>query len=532
MTFEEVAPSNANGCILGHSVRMAGAVIKKGTLLTEAHIEQLKSAGVQSIPVAKLGPDDVHEDTAAQLLASAIAGDQVTVDPPLAGRVNLRAAAAGVCLIDADAILAINTVDESITTATLQPFARVARNDLLATIKIIPFATHAKDIQKAISFAQPISVSPFKTTRAVLVTTGQTSPKVIETTERRLNSLGAELCAVETCKHTVNSVAEALLKHAKDPADLTLILGHTATVDRRDVIPSAIESIGGLVNHFGMPVDPGNLLMLATLSNKPLVVMPGCARSPKLNGFDWILERLCAGISVTGNDITRLGVGGLLKEIPTRPLPRETPMSSSSNNIHAVLLAAGASRRMGANNKLTEAVNGKPIVRHAAEALLAAGFPVTAVTGHEADRVQDALSGLDVKIVVAPDWREGMSRSLRAGIAALPDDCSGALIALGDMPFTTPEGLRALASAFNPKEGKLIIVPEADGHRGNPVLFARSFFSSLSAISGDIGGRALIEENRDVVAAVEVPANALVDIDTPEALKVAQTQSGKSEPGR
>ena len=106
-------------------------------------------------------------------------------------------------------------------------------------------------------------------------------------------------------------------------AELVIVFGASAIADRRDVIPSALEAAGGRIEHFGMPVDPGNLLLIGDLQGRPVLGAPGCARSPKENGFDWVLMRLLAGLPVSRADIARMGVGGLLMEIVTRPQPRE-----------------------------------------------------------------------------------------------------------------------------------------------------------------------------------------------------------------
>ena len=112
---------------------------------------------------------------------------------------------------------------------------------------------------------------------------------------------------------------------------MAIIFGASAIADRRDVIPSALETIGGRVEHFGMPVDPGNLLLIGTARGHPIIGAPGCARSPKENGFDWVLIRLLAGLPVTREDISSLGVGGLLMEIIARPQPRDEPPHAMRN---------------------------------------------------------------------------------------------------------------------------------------------------------------------------------------------------------
>jgi molybdenum cofactor cytidylyltransferase len=130
------------------------------------------------------------------------------------------------------------------------------------------------------------------------------------------------LATVETVPHTVEAVAAAL---ARAPGDMVLILTGSATSDLHDTAPEGLRRAGGRVERFGMPVDPGNLLFFGTLGPRPVIGLPGCARSPALNGADFVLERLACGMTVTADDVAAMGVGGLLKEIPTRPQPRERP---------------------------------------------------------------------------------------------------------------------------------------------------------------------------------------------------------------
>jgi molybdenum cofactor cytidylyltransferase len=299
------------------------------------------------------------------------------------------------------------------------------------------------------------------------------------------------------------------------------VFGASAIADRRDVIPAAVEAIGGRIEHFGMPVDPGNLLLIAKAHGRPVLGAPGCARSPKENGFDWVLMRLLAGLEVPREAITGMGVGGLLMEIVTRPQPRAEPAAADKRRIAAVVLAAGRSTRMGGPNKLLAEIAHRPLVRIAAEEALASrAAPVIVVTGHQRAEVEKVLAGLPVRLVHNPDFADGLGTSLRAGIAAVPSDADGAIVCLGDMPQVDRRLIDRLIGAFDPDQGALIVMPTFEGKRGNPVLWSRRFFPDLMAIEGDVGARHLIAGYGE--AAVEVPVEgkaALVDVDTPEALR-------------
>jgi len=257
--------------------------------------------------------------------------------------------------------------------------------------------------------------------------------------------------------------------------------------------------------------------------------LPGCARSPKVNGFDWVLERIVAGLPVGRREIMSMGAGGLLAEIPTRGLKREQPSATPDAkpvakvapgpHIAALLLAAGKSSRMG-SNKMLEEIDGRPMVARTAQRLLASrARPIIAVLGNQAADVDAALGKLPVERVHNPDFADGLSTSLKRGLAVLPAEVDGVVVCLGDMPLIAGRDLDRLISAFNPLEGRAIVVPIRRGKRGNPVLWSRQFVPEMMALAGDQGARKLIEEHADLVAEVEMDNDAiLIDIDTPQAL--------------
>jgi molybdenum cofactor cytidylyltransferase len=175
---------------------------------------------------------------------------------------------------------------------------------------------------------------------------------------------------------------------------------------------------------------------------------------------------------------------------------------------------------MGGPNKLLVAIDGKPMVRRAVEAALAARLaPVLVVTGHMRDQVAAALAGMPVRLVDNPDYAQGLASSLKAGLAALPEEVDAAVVLLGDMPKVTGRLIRALVEAYDPTAGRAVVVPTRHGKRGNPVLWDRRFFAAMRELAGDAGAKALIGQNEELLAEVEAGDDApLTDIDTPEAL--------------
>jgi len=273
-----------------------------------------------------------------------------------------------------------------------------------------------------------------------------------------------------------------------------------------------------------MPVDPGNLMLIGEVGGRPVLGAPGCARSPKENGFDWVLTRLLAGLTVKREEVAGMGVGGLLMEIVTRPQPREEPATETKKNVAAVVLAAGRSSRMEGRNKLLEEFKDKPLVRSAVEAALGShASPVIVVTGKDADAIRQALRGLDVRFVHNAEYAEGLSSSLKAGIRSVPEASAGAIICLGDMPKVSSALIDRLISGFAPERGAMIVAPVKDGQRGNPVLWARRFFPELMKLEGDMGARKLANFYDEGLREIEVADDgAFADIDTPEALAAAR----------
>jgi molybdenum cofactor cytidylyltransferase len=530
MKFGAVPVAEAEGAVAVHSIRKSGLVLKKGTLIGKAEIAALRAAGIAEIVVARVEPGDVSEDDAAAEIAAAVAGEGVRRDRAFTGRANLFAENAGVLVVDKDAIDRLNEVDESITFATLPAYKPVVAGEMIATVKIIPFAVAAAARDAALAVARRtaplIRVAPYRIRKIGVVSTllPGLAPKVIDktlrVTEERLAPSGATIVAERRVPHEQGALAKAIEEVLGDGAELVIVFGASAIADRRDVIPTAVEAIGGRVEHFGMPVDPGNLLLVANARGRPVLGAPGCARSPKENGFDWVLMRLLAGLAVPRAAITGLGVGGLLMEIVTRPQPRAEPAAADKRRIAAVVLAAGRSTRMGGPNKLLAEIARRPLVRIAAEEALASrASPVIVVTGHQRAEVEKVLAGLPVQLVHNPSFADGLGTSVRAGIAAVPADADGAIVCLGDMPQVDRALIDRLIGAFDPDRGALIVMPTFEGKRGNPVLWSRRFFPDLMAIEGDVGARHLIAGYGE--AAVEVPVGgkaALVDVDTPEAL--------------
>lgn len=329
MDFKVFPLRQALGVILAHS--LPDLAFKKGRRLDAADLEALAVAGCREVTGVRLDDDDMGEDQAAAAVAGAVAGAHLRLAPAATGRANLLAARAGLAVIERQRLDALNLRHEAVTVATIQPWCPVRPRQMVATVKIIPFALPKaviEDCLAALGGRPLISVAPFIGRRVamILTTLGATKDSVMDKTvasnRGRIEALGGQWLGEAACSHQTAALADAIPRALSGGCDLLLIAGATATVDRRDTVPSAIVAAGGAIDHFGMPVDPGNLTLLAHIGAIPVVGVPGCARSPKLNGLDWVLGRLMAGLPVTSGDIMGMGAGGLLAEMRDRPLPR------------------------------------------------------------------------------------------------------------------------------------------------------------------------------------------------------------------
>ena len=552
MIFGLVPLGEAEGAILAHSHRIAGRMLRKGARLDREAIAGLAATGLAEITAARLEPGDIGEDLAAELLAEALLVPGLARSPAGTGRVNLHAERAGLLRLAVPGIERLNRIDEALTLATLADGAVVAPHEMVATVKIIPFAVPGEVLAIARALARQggpmFALHPFRPLAAGLVLTRlpHLKPSVLEktvaATGARVAALGGRLLGVRECAHETAALAACLRALLGEGAELLLIAGASAVVDRRDVAPAAIVAAGGTIDHFGLPVDPGNLLTCGHVGAVPAVVLPGCARSIAANGIDLVLPRIFAGLAVDRAEIARLAVGGLLKEAPAdaRPLPRAAAPGSVPESgpgpapgpvptagparrqapITALVLAAGRSRRAAPLHKLLVAVRGKPMIARTVDNVLASrARPVLVVLGHEAEAVAGAIAGRPVAQVIAADHAEGLAASLRAGLAAVPAQARGVIVCLGDMPFVTGRMIDRLIAAFDPGEGRAIVIPSFRGKRGNPVLWDRRFLPEMMSLSGDAGARALLDRHLAETVEVEIESDAVLrDFDTPEAL--------------
>lgn len=587
MKFGKVQTQMASDTILAHSLKLSNGRIRKGTILNASHIDTLLSNNIDEITVASLEPGDIHEDDAAQTLAEALVGNGIKIGKASTGRVNCFATSAGLLRIPRQQVLAINGVSESITASTLQENRWVEAGKMVATIKIIPYAVSNTDLNAAVEACNSVPSAQNKETGTdqehchklsvhtanartahLLQTTMQDmATSILEKTERvtgrRLALRQVQLESSEHCPHDIEVLTERLKDLAGRISSATathtnswiLISGASAISDRRDVIPQALEAAGGSIERCGIPVDPGNLLMLGQLKGSTVIGIPGCARSPKHNGLDLFMDRLACDLPITQEWINSLAIGGLMDEIIDRPTPRSQskPMNVSTKSfepnpyhrVTAVLLAGGSSKRFGRDNKLFADRSGSPLLSHALDNLVNSEVRrLIVVLGYDAQGVKQLCSehlkkhiednSISVEYVVNTDFESGMGSSLKAGVSTLvnrnlmecPTDPYAALVCLADMPSIKPATINKLMESISQSrlnensQSSSAFVPTYRGKRGNPVLLMPELFDLLLDLSGDFGARHLLQANPEAVMEVDVDdAGIFLDCDTPEQLQ-------------
>ena len=525
MKFGAVPSEEARGALLAHSLRVPGSTLRKGRILGAEDVRALRRAGIDRVMVVRPEEGDLDESRAAAAVAARLVGAGIACAAPVSGRVRMYAMEPGLASLDERRVHELNAAGESVALATLTPWTRVDRGQVLATLKVLPLALSRHEIDALGPHLSPlVSVRAFRPLRVGLLqsrvegTRDSVLEKTAMVTRTRVEALRGSLLATRCCEHHEAAVGEALSDLRRIGLDLLLVIGASATMDRRDRIPRGIEGAGGVVERLGMPVDPGHLTLLARCGDMPVLVAPGSARSSRRGSFDLLLERFAARVPIDSGGVAALGVGGLEKVLH---VPTDVATSvRRPPRVAALVLAAGQSRRMGPVNKLLAVVDGAPMLASVvAHALESSACAVHVVTGFERLRVEEMLAGQDVQLVYNPGFERGISTSIAAGLSSLPADVEGALICLGDMPAVSVEVLDRIIATFDPRRGAEVCVPTYRGKRGNPVLWSRRFFAEIRRIRGDAGARHLIGEHSKMVREVPIDdASILMDVDSPEAL--------------
>ncbi|PWL19405.1 molybdopterin biosynthesis enzyme [Falsochrobactrum shanghaiense] len=320
MIFREWPLEEAEGTIIANSLVAEPYHLRKGTVLESGHLEAMRRAGMAHVLAAKLETDDMGENDAAAAIGRLLVSGNIESGVATTGRINLFAQKSGVFCADIAGVDAINMLDERISVASLHNHNRVEGGQMVATVKIIPFAVPKSlidEIYNRCGERAMFDVKAFQATRIGLIQSRL--PAIRETVlaktqtliARRAERNGGRVCAERRVAHESTALATAIAELAKI-SDLLVIFSASAVADEADIVPRAIIQAGGEILRIGVPVDPGNLLSVGKCAGKYVVVAPGSARSARESSLDRIIDRLMAGIELQSADLARMGVGGLL----------------------------------------------------------------------------------------------------------------------------------------------------------------------------------------------------------------------------
>ena len=531
MKIESLAPQKSIGSVLAQTYNLPGKTVSKGTLITKEIVAYFRTGNVQIILCAVPEEGDIHEDEAAEAISSAIDKNHIYAEKASTGRVNFKSQSLCLVRYERDLIKEVNLVDESIAFSIVEHNQLLAKNDLIATLKIIPFFTQKKYVDQVISILAKNEL--FKTHSlnkkevSLIQTSFEWQKKSIfkatsNVTRNRLEALDCSLNEEKLICHDYEVLRSEIKSCIESGIDILLLSGASAIIDRSDYIPKAILSEGGEIIQYGLAVDPGNLLLVAKIGKTTIIGMPGCARSPKLNGFDWVLQLLMADIPVVKEELAEMGAGGLLMEIASRPLPRALAKSVNKREkkIMGVILAAGNSTRMGKDNKLLKNIDGVPLIRNIALEITKSDLDsCSIVLGYQSDKVADVIKDLNINLILNPLWKEGQASSLKAALNSLTSSYSDLLIMLGDLPGIKSGHINRIIEEHLSSENRSskITIPSFKGETGNPVIWGKSFFHDLSNLEGDVGGRVLFSQHPAAINLIEMDDPSVVtDTDTPE----------------
>ena len=524
MKFGKVFVNKSLNGILAHSMVIDGKKLNKGKIINKTDISLFKRHDIKEITCAILNKKDIQEDKAANAIAKNFRNSSVAVENAITGRSNILAAKSGLLIINEAQINKFNNISEDITIASLNNYFKVEKGDMIATIKIISFSITSSNLKRIsnLNLKNALKILPFNKNRCGLILTqgSKENKKLNDISESRirdrLEKINHELVTTLKCKHNAVEISNKIKLFKKNKIDLILILGASAIVDIKDEIPSAIKQSGGKIIRFGMPVDPGNLLLIGKNKNTHIIGLPGCARSPSLNGFDWVLERIAADVNINKKDIARMGIGGLLK---TKKALRNLK-TNNNYKISSIILAAGRSKRMKSNNKLLSKLSETTMINQVVNsAILSNTDSDIIVLGHEKENIEKILPNKNLTISINKNYNQGISSSIKIGISSLPEDCDAVIIILGDMPDVTDKLINNLIKSFNPEIKRHIILPYYKSQLGNPVIISRRFFPEILQLKGDSGAKNIIKKNLDYVYKLPQKNNAsLLDIDTDQQL--------------
>ncbi len=334
--MQKIRVQDAVGAVLIHDMTQIipgeskGPRFRKGHVVREEDIPVLISMGKEHIFIWDRTPGLIHEDTAAERLANAVAGPGVVLSKPVEGKVALSAAYNGLLYANEAGIMALNSL-ENVVLATLHHLRPVQQNQSLAGTRVIPLMIQEEMILEAerlaSTFHEPIlQVRPLQHWKVGIVTTGsevfhgRISDKFGPVLREKVEHWGSEVIGQSFATDNISMIQQKIREHLANGADIILVTGGMS-VDPDDVTPTAIKEMGADLITYGSPVMPGAMFLLAYLNDIPILGLPGCVMYAKTTIFDLVAPRIFIGEKLTRLEIAKLGHGGLCLDCPICTYP-------------------------------------------------------------------------------------------------------------------------------------------------------------------------------------------------------------------
>ncbi len=525
-TIEEIMQwpdERRDRAICAHGMQIHGMKFPKGSPLSLL-FHNIDLPIDSAVWLAEPDDNDWGEQKICDYLAPLLNGQNMRSEITKTGRVNFYATNDGLLAFDAPNCHQANGLSEHITLAILPPFQMVRRGQLCASLKILPYFVDENLVRQFGQLARQVqcAVHGFMGGRVHLLMT-MTDDKRPEDyiksaimVQDKLQIYGYKTTTISYCRHDMQEICQKLT--IKGEFDVVCVMGAVAISDRADIVPRALCQLGGTIERFGMPMDPGNLLLLGKLGGAHFLGLPGCAKSRKLNGLDFILMRLSAGLNPTSQQIAQMGVNGILPEDFNRGALRAQKPAIMSQPLIAIM-AAGLGRRMGGDiAKPLVIFRDKPLIQWVIEACMTA-LPKAEIiviinsTG-QGKKIEEFCKTLGVNAVENPQYAEGMASSLRLASHLALERKSALMVFCADMPNITPPTIEKIWREFQSSPTICAVQPKFGESFGHPVVLSPRLFAQIAEIQGDMGARQILQdagEHRKIIEVLD--AGILQDID-------------------
>lgn len=531
MKFGEFPVYDALGVELALPIKYRGKTLPKGHIITSEDVALLRAEGIKTVVGAVYSADDIHPETASEILMKAIAGDYIRYTfPDEDGYCEIYADNDGILIFDVDRMIRFNGHSENISLAIMAPYVTVYKGQFLGNLRLFGLALDADELNEGVGkitgIGPLIKISPYAFKKMAYIQTVLDPDKIPKIDQNEINQrfiiYGYNLIFADICAHTSEGVEKSVRNAIDAGAEVVLVESPLAPLHRNDVVPKGFIESSADIDHMGWPMD--SVLPMVFAHRKEVQLIGYSASDAKTPAFDRLMRFLATNSLPPIETFPVLGIASLslerlVKQITPEQMKHSVAVgiSTETEKTAVLILAAGTSRRMVGTNKLLEFIDGIPMIERAVQsALLSKAEYVAVVTGHNSRQLEKRLEKYDVKIVRNPDYSSGVLGSIRIGLAVLPPDIMSAVVLPADMPAFAAEYIDMLIDAFDAKaDRKPVCVPTYKGVRHNPVLWPRDLFNVVKLVPEDSQWMPALIEHSDYIK--ELPLDddlPITDINT------------------